>query len=395
MPGERKRIVAVLPRSLEYSSRLLEGAVRYANEHRYIDISDVAFSWGGGSPFSGSSPRFDGALAWLSPADGWAFELLSLGIAVVNVNSCLDGIPSVAFGSKAVVEAAVEHLAGLQVAELAYVGFKRRGEAPFEERWSRLQQATRRRALPLRLIEWANENDANLDEGELHPWAPRECKLRLRRSLSELTQPAGVWCEEDFTAVLVCEQVRELGLRIPQDVAVLGLGDFRLARCCIPPLSSIPQPGQVVGYEGMRLLTGILSGAVTSPSVVSLPPPPIVHRESTGGGEAAVGYLQKARELIATHACEGITVATICRMTDVSKQTLTSRFRDVLGRTPGDELRRVRLEHAKRYLLTTNLTIAHISGLCGFGQQNKFGNFFKRQTGLTPSQFRRVKGDTV
>ena len=304
-------------------------------------------------------------------------------------------ISVVAFSRKAVVEAAVEHLAGLQVAELAYVGFERRGQAPYEERWSLLEKATQRLSLPLTLIKWANEKDVSLSKGELHPWAPDELKLRLRRSLGELTLPAGVWCEEDFTAFLVCEQARELGLRIPQDVAVLGLFDFRISRCCSPPLSSIPMPGQIVGYEGMRLLDGILSGAVTNPAIVSLPPPPIVHRESTGGGDASVGYLQKARQIIAEHACEAITVAEVCRMAAISKQTLTERFRDVLGHTPGDEIRRVRLEHAKRYLLTTDLSIAHIAGLCGFSEQDKLGKFFKRQTGLTPSQFRRQKGDTA
>ncbi len=393
MSHERRRIAAILPRGEEYSNRLLEGAVQFANEHRHVRIYDVPFTLGGDSPFSDSSHAFDGAFAWLSPRERWAVELLSQNVTVVNTNSsCRDDFPFVAFSHEAVVEMAVDHLAERRLADFAYVGFERQGEPGFERRWSLIKKATRRHSLTAKLVELASQTADGPYEWGLDPALGSENGRHLRRSLGELTLPAGVWCEEDYMGFHVCEQSRELGLRIPEDVAVLGLGDLRIARCCTPPLSSIPQPGKVIGYEAMRVLDGLLSGNLTQPKRVVLPPPAVVCRESTGGGEAAVGYVQRARQIIAEHACDGITVAEICRMTAVSKQTLTSRFHEALGHTPGEEIRRVRLDHAKRYLLTTDLSIAHIAGLCGYNEQNKFGNFFKRQTGATPSRFRRQRG---
>ncbi len=396
MPVGETVIAVILPRGMEYSNRLLEGAIQYANEHRYLRIVDVPFSPGGDSPLRGTSPGFDGALTRLSPDDGWALELLSLDVAVVNTNSnWRDEVPFVAFSHEAVVETVVDYLAGMQVTEFAYVGFERRGEPGFQRRWSLIQKATRQRSLPARLVEIEDRAETSLAAGELQPVFPLESRQCLRRSLSELGVPVGVWCEDDYVGFLVCEQVRELGLRIPGDVAVLGLGNYRIARCCNPPLSSIPQPGQIVGYEAMRLLDGILDGSISSPSSIALPPPAIICRESTSSGKTTVGYLQRARRIIAEHACEGITVTEAARMAGVSPQALTDRFRDVVGHTPGAEIRRVRLDHAKRYLLTTDLSIAQIAGLCGYNQQTKFGKFFKRQTGVAPSRFRRRKGDAA
>jgi LacI family transcriptional regulator len=89
------------------------------------------------------------------------------------------------------------------------------------------------------------------------------------------------------------------------------------------------------------------------------------------------------------HACEGLTVKDLARVVHVSQQMLATRFKDVVGRSPGEGIRRVRMERAKHYLVTTHLTIANIAGLCGYSEQSKFTNFFKRETGVSPSEFRK------
>ena len=190
MPVGETVIAVILPRGMEYSNRLLEGAIQYANEHRYLRIVDVPFSPGGDSPLRGTSPGFDGALTRLSPDDGWALELLSLDVAVVNPNSnWRDEVPFVAFSHEAVVETVVDYLAGMQVTEFAYVGFERRGEPGFQRRWSLIQKATRQRSLPARLVEIEDRAETSLAAGELQPVFPLESRQCLRRSLSELGVP--------------------------------------------------------------------------------------------------------------------------------------------------------------------------------------------------------------
>ena len=72
----------------------------------------------------------------------------------------------------------------------------------------------------------------------------------------------------------------------------------------------------------------------------------------------------------------------------ISQKTLNKRFTAVYGHTPGAAIRRVRTEQAKRWLATTDLSIARIATMCGFGEPSNFNLFFKRETGCTPSKYR-------
>ncbi|MFN0128701.1 MAG: helix-turn-helix domain-containing protein [Verrucomicrobiales bacterium] len=56
---------------------------------------------------------------------------------------------------------------------------------------------------------------------------------------------------------------------------------------------------------------------------------------------------------------------------------------------PGEPIRRVRIVAAKRHLTDPRLSIARVAHLCGFDQQSKFSNFFRRETGLSPRTWRR------
>jgi LacI family transcriptional regulator len=211
---------------------------------------------------------------------------------------------------------------------------------------------------------------------------------RLRRLLRELPRPAAIWCGEDALGVAVCEAAEGLGLRIPEDVAVLGLGNFRAADCSSPPLSSIPLPGERIGHQAFAVLDRKLSGELGLPSYLPVEPPPVVVRQSTFG-DPTRDPLMRALALIADRACEGITVGEIAKAVALSTQTLNTRFQQRFGRSPGDEIRRTKLATAKRHLADPRLSIARIADLCGFNQQSKFSNFFRRETGVSPRVWRQ------
>jgi len=211
---------------------------------------------------------------------------------------------------------------------------------------------------------------------------------RLRRFQQKMKRPAGVWCDSDYVGLLTCQLAIQLGISIPDEVAVLGLYDYRVARIHEPSLSSIPQPGQTIGYEAMRILDdALLRDAPVLPRTV-IPPPDVVCRESTGGGRAG-HWVRRAQTCIAENACEGISVEEVARYARVSKQTLTKGFHTMLNTTPGAEIRRIRLMKAKQCLANTRMSITTVAGLCGYDQPSKFSNFIKRETGLTPREFRR------
>lgn len=73
--------------------------------------------------------------------------------------------------------------------------------------------------------------------------------------LKELPRPLALFCEVDYSAWAAAEACRLGGLRVPSDVAILGVdNDSRICELAYPQLSSIQLAGERIGYEGAQLL---------------------------------------------------------------------------------------------------------------------------------------------
>jgi LacI family repressor for deo operon, udp, cdd, tsx, nupC, and nupG len=92
--------------------------------------------------------------------------------------------------------------------------------------------------------------------------------------------PTAIFCFNDEMAMGVLETARRRGLRVPDDLSLIGFDDIRFARCMDPPLTTIAQPMRAIGEGTVRLLLDILSGRTTPPESVTLPHTLVV-REST------------------------------------------------------------------------------------------------------------------
>jgi transcriptional regulator GlxA family with amidase domain len=99
-------------------------------------------------------------------------------------------------------------------------------------------------------------------------------------------------------------------------------------------------------------------------------------------------YVQ-ALEIIRRHAADGTTLKDILDSLQVSHDTLERHFLQQLGRTPSQELLRVRVEHARTLLLTTDFPVKTIAMMCGYRRVSNFGDFIRRQTGLSPRALRQ------
>lgn len=93
--------------------------------------------------------------------------------------------------------------------------------------------------------------------------------------------PQAVVCLHDQIALNVLRRCRERGLRVPQDLAVVGFDDAIHARLADPPLTTIRQDQLKLGYRAMEILHGHLQGTITQPVIEQLPCELIV-RESCG-----------------------------------------------------------------------------------------------------------------
>jgi LacI family transcriptional regulator len=120
-----------------------------------------------------------------------------------------------------------------------------------------------------------------------------------------------------------------------------------------------------------------------------LAPRVVVTRESTDVLATEDRELAEAIKLIREHACRGLRLKDFVRMTRLSRRTLERRVRNLLGRSPKEEITRVQLESAKRLLVDTNLPVETIADRCGFSQPKYFSQVFHARIGRPPALFRR------
>lgn len=220
-------------------------------------------------------------------------------------------------------------------------------------------------------------------------YGPQEYR-RILRWLARMKPPLGVFAVLDAFAVLVLRAARELGWRVPEDVAVLGAGDddFLVGFERIP-LSSVKLPARRIGYEAGAEIERLIASARPSDRRVRLEPSGVTARQSTDtifvGDEAVV----KALRHIRTHATASPYVGDIARVAGIARTTLQQRFRAVMGRTVLEEIQRVRIEHAKQLLRASDLKLETISERCGFANSQRFSIMFRQHVGMPPGRFRR------
>ncbi len=92
---------------------------------------------------------------------------------------------------------------------------------------------------------------------------------------------------------------------------------------------------------------------------------------------------------IQAHACDGVKVRDVARELALSRSQLDRCFKAVVGRTIHDEIRRVRLEHARRMLAETSLPLKQVAFRCGFRTVQHMSEVFRRFVGVAPGAFRR------
>jgi DNA-binding LacI/PurR family transcriptional regulator len=106
-----------------------------------------------------------------------------------------------------------------------------------------------------------------------------------RRATRELLRsgfrPTAIMCVNDFMAVGVLRELREHGLRVPDDVSVTGFDNIKLSEFCYPSLTTIHIPRDTIGAIAFESLVGNTAHAVSGGRDVSIDPELVV-RESTG-----------------------------------------------------------------------------------------------------------------
>jgi LacI family transcriptional regulator len=106
----------------------------------------------------------------------------------------------------------------------------------------------------------------------------------IRHVLQSRNPPEAIFCWTDFIALEVISVVRELGLSIPADVAIVGYDNTSHCDLAQNALTSVDQSGQVLGLQAARLLVERIKGRERAEHLVVTPR--LVVRSSSGGPAA-------------------------------------------------------------------------------------------------------------
>jgi AraC family transcriptional regulator len=109
-------------------------------------------------------------------------------------------------------------------------------------------------------------------------------------------------------------------------------------------------------------------------------------------GRTPALWLRRSREYLADADPRGMSVGAVARMVGVHPSRLARDFRRSFGMSPGEYVRRLRVERAQSDLEGSSDSLSAIALRHGYADQSHFTRDFKRATGLTPAAFRRLRG---
>lgn len=218
-------------------------------------------------------------------------------------------------------------------------------------------------------------------------WA--DDRRALANWLRKLPKPVGIFACYDLLGQQLLDACRSVRLRIPEDVAVVGVDDDAV-RCSLsaPPLSSVAPDVKRVGFLAAQLLADQMEGKHVPAGMRLVPPLGVSARRSTEALAVPDADVATALRYIRDHACESISVEDVLSQVELSRRAFENRFQKHVGRTPHAEILRCRVDRAKQLLTTTDLPIKSIANRVGVSSPEYLSVLLTRTLGLSPTSYR-------
>ena len=377
----RRSVALLIETSNGYCRGLLEGINAYAKHHANWSLHLTEQERGAAPPAWLKAWNGDGIIARIE-TDSIGQSLRKFGLPIVDLSAArhLKGIPWADTDDEAIARLAVDHFTERGFRHLAYCGDP--GFAWSSARLAHFQRLASAADCLTYEHQVTPRYDANFS------WEVE--KRRIASWLRDLPRPVGIMACYDFQARQVLDVCRELEISVPEEVAVLGVDDDRLiCELSEPSLSSIIPNTQRTGYEAAELLDRMMNGESIPAQLPLLTQPlGIQTRESTDTLAIADPDIARALSCIRRNAFGKFRVTDILQHVTLSRRALEHRFVRLVGRTPHEEIVRVRIERIKTLLQETTLSIQQISRRSGFEHAEYMAAVFRRETGTTPTDFR-------
>lgn len=210
------------------------------------------------------------------------------------------------------------------------------------------------------------------------------------RWLNARPHPLAVFACNDVRAQQVLNACRQHNIRVPEEVAVMGVdNDDVLCNLCEPPLTSIEPNTDLLGYEAAALLARAMAGGKVTAQLTSIPPLRLLERASTDVIAMDDMVMVQAVRFIRNEVGNGIAVKDVLTHVNRSRTDMEQRFRRWLGTSIHDHIEHQRLERVCQLLRETDCNLAKVARRSGFTTAAHLCSLFKKNFQQTPTCFRK------
>ncbi len=387
MIQKQKSVALLIETSNAYARGLLSGIASYIHEHRLWSIRLLEQERGAAPPAWLKNWDGDGLIARIeNKAIAQVVQKLRIPVVDVSAARQLPNIPWVETNDQAIAKLAYQHFR-----ERGFENFAFCGEPEFQ--WSILRQKAFEQSVHEGGYRCQTFEPYTQRQRTLSPKrerSPNRERARLTKWILSLPRPIGVFACYDIKAQQILDVCRQAKIKVPGEIALLGVdNDELLCDLCTPPLSSIIPAAHQTGREAAALLDAMMDGREVGCAARLIEPLGVATRQSTDVLAMSDPDIATAVRFIRDHCCDGINVSDILKIVPLSRRALESRFQSIVGRSPHEEITRRRTERVRQLLIDTDMTLAQIAHAAGFQNHEYMSVSFRRAMQVPPATYRR------
>jgi len=221
------------------------------------------------------------------------------------------------------------------------------------------------------------QGEANRRETELLSW------------LKELPKPTAVFASNDHCAEGVLRICSDGGVRVPDDLAVLGVDDDPIF--CIhthPSLSSLHPDFEAEGHLAAQTLSKLLNGRRAHLRQLVGGVVTVTARMSTAPFAPSGRLVRRADEIITEQSCTGLNSDVLAGQLGISRRLLDLRYRQIKGQSVREAIEDVRMAQVRKLLSGTRLSHREIARSCGYKSESYMEHVFVKRFGRSMRDFR-------
>jgi LacI family transcriptional regulator len=353
----------------EHGRGILRGVARFFRSHHDVVVSKFHKDLASGFPVLRRNLP-DGIIAKISSAKEER-ALAALGVPVINISGRhpTARLRTVNSDDLQIGRTAFRYLYGKGHRHFAYCGS--RTHAASRLRWAGFQDEASRQSVTLADGNFLAVTDH--DQPRL-----RQMREALARWIRDLPRPAAVFAFTDQLALEIAEACARTSKRIPDDVAILGVGNDQTRLAFSPvEISSIQLNTLRIGELAAEMLLAAMRDGIAPRNMLVLPVK-IVPRHSTDRFAVDDEIVSGALDYIQENAGNVIHVDDVARTSGVSRRVLELKFRHVLGTSVYAEVRRMHFAHAIQLMADPGISLGEIAYASGFPSAQQFSTAFRQ-----------------